>query len=111
MRFERHELICTIAGELMQQGHLIFCPVAHSHSISLISGPGIEWKYWAQFCLEMIRRTDELWIATISGWNDSHGISEEVAIAHALGKPVYLLNPETFDRTLYLEPLCEKLNR
>jgi Domain of unknown function (DUF1937) len=103
IRIQRYELACAIAGELMLLNHQVFSPIAHCHPISRFSPMGTDWTYWQGFCLEMIRRTDELWIATMSGWKDSKGIGEETAIAIALGKPIYLINPDTFDRTIYFE--------
>jgi Domain of unknown function (DUF1937) len=100
-QFQRHILACQVAGALVQQGHLVFCPIAHSHAIGQVSDIGGTWELWQTFCTEMVERCDELWIATISGWKDSKGIAAETAIAHDLGKPIYLLNPDTLIKIPY----------
>jgi hypothetical protein len=38
----------------------------------------------------------------MSGWKESKGIAEEVAIAVRCWKPIYLLNPDTLERTVYV---------
>lgn len=101
MMRQRYELACQIAGALLQRGELIYSPIAHSHPIAQHSDIGGEWGQWQALCTAMVQRCDTLLIATMSGWRSSRGIAEEVTIAVRLGKPVFLLNPDTLDKTVY----------
>jgi hypothetical protein len=90
---QRYELICQIAGELILQGHVVFSPVVHGHGIAEHGNVATDWTTWGRLDLELLRRCDEVWVAMISGWDNSIGVEEEVIIAIDLGKPVGYLNP------------------
>jgi hypothetical protein len=98
---QRFELACIIAGELMKKGHYVFSPIAHSHPIALHSTLGGAWAQWQDFCTLMVNRCDQLGIVTLSGWSKSVGIAEEAAIAAHLGKPTFLIDPDSLEFSLY----------
>jgi hypothetical protein len=45
VRQERYEAVCQAAAELISRGHIVFSPVAHSHTIATYGLPG-DWEFW-----------------------------------------------------------------
>lgn len=84
---------CKLAGRLMQKGHKIFSPIAHSHPISIGCGLPTVWKFWKKYDIEFIKWCTKVWVAQFSGWQDSIGVCKEIQIAKRLKKPVYYVEP------------------
>lgn len=82
----RFEHICYIAGRLIEDGYLIYCPIAHSHPIA-IQGFGNNWGTWKELDLAMLSKCDEIWVAEMDGWEWSEGVSAEEMKAKELGIP------------------------
>ena len=85
----RFDMVCRKAGELMLQGHLIFCPIAHTHPIAVRYGLPRPFDFWKRYDFGMIRRCDEFWIYQIEGWEKSEGIKRVIAFALSQGLPVH----------------------
>ena len=85
--------VCVIAGRLMQEQNVaIFSPIAHSYPIYLHSAyVGDGFDYWRPFNESWIDWCDELWVADMSGRDESKGIKQEVAYAKDTGKAVVWL--------------------
>jgi hypothetical protein len=96
---QRYELACEIAGLLILRGHLIFSPIAHSHTIAQIGRVPGDWKTWQPQCEGMLRRCDELWVVQMAGWETSVGIAAEISLAASLGLAISKLDPNTLDCT------------
>lgn len=92
VREDRFKQICAIAGKLMEDGNVIFCPIAMSHPIAL-AHPVLptDWLYWETFDTEFIRASEKLIVAMMDGWESSTGVNAEIAIANEIGIPVEYL--------------------
>jgi hypothetical protein len=94
--------VARVAGELINQGYLVFSPVAHGETIVLNNpGFGDDWQRWQLVSRGMIAKCDEVWIAMIDGWNESMGVRSEISIAYDLKKPVQFLCPKSFELTTH----------
>jgi hypothetical protein len=90
MRELRFVNACEMAGAILRSGRMVFSPIAHSHPIvthSMVEMDGsfdawVEWDRW------FIERCDELWVLTLTGWQQSVGVQAECDIARSLGKPL-----------------------
>jgi hypothetical protein len=87
----RFSEVCVIAGGLMLSGLVVFCPIAHGHSIAARSELRTDWDYWKQFCYEFIAASSKVIVAMMDGWQESRGVAAEIAIAKELGIPVEYL--------------------
>lgn len=83
--------INRIAGELMQDGHLVFPPISHTHPIAVECELPRGYDFWAAYDRTFIEWADELWVYRGDGWEQSRGVKAEIAIATELGKPVRYL--------------------
>jgi nucleoside 2-deoxyribosyltransferase len=84
----RFDSICRIAGQLMQAGHVVFSPIAHTHPIAVRCELPRSWDYWEKFDREHITRCDKITVVMLDGWSTSRGIKAEIDIAMELGKPI-----------------------
>lgn len=76
------------AADLINDGHIVFSPISHSHHISLQCDIPGNWETWINLNRSFIEWCDEVWIYCLEGWAQSKGISREIKIADELGKPV-----------------------
>ncbi len=87
VRQQRFEAACRVAAELIRRGHVVFSPIAHSHSIAQHGLP-MDWGFWEAQDRRLLAACDELWVLKLDGWQHSRGVQAEIAIARALGKAV-----------------------
>ena len=83
----RFEAACQAAAALIRQGKTVFSPIAHSHSICRYGLPG-DWQFWQRHDRKHLSACDEVVVLTLEGWQESHGVQAEIALARSLGKPV-----------------------
>jgi len=91
IRQQRFEEACRIAATLIQEGHIVFCPVAYSHTLATIGKLPGDWGFWEKFDMEFLLRSDKLVVAQMDGWRESVGVSREIEIARENGIPVEFL--------------------
>lgn len=97
MKEYRFHDVCEVAARLMEQGHEIFCPIAHSHPIEVHGMDDIkDGDFWLKQDFAILIHCDELWVLKLNGWNTSHGISEEVKFAKWHGIPVKYIEPNDY---------------
>ena len=85
---ERFDQACLIAGEIIQQGHCVFSPIAHSHPIAEICGIDGTHDFWKDQNESWLSWCDEVWVAEIPGRQKSKGVQWEISWAHKHGKRV-----------------------
>ena len=85
---KRFKTACRIAGRLMRQGHIVFCPIVHSHPIAVECGLPRDWEYWQKLDEKYILVCDRFMVALMPGWESSKGIEAEINIAKKLGRKI-----------------------
>lgn len=93
VRVNRWNAVCRVAGRLMNEGNIVFSPIAHSHPIAVQCELPGTWDFWHQFDRAFIEWSDAVVIAMLPGWKESVGVKAEIEIAQKLGKPVEYLQP------------------
>lgn len=92
---KRFRDVCKLAARLMQQGHHIFSPIAHTHPIAAMGNLPKSWQFWKAYDTTMIAACHFLWVATFPGWRESVGVQAEINLAILMKKPVRFVNPRT----------------
>ena len=82
---------CEVTARLMQEGYIVFCPIAHSHPLAVFGALPGDWAFWQRQDMAMLERCDALWVLMMPMWEQSTGITAEIAHAEALGIPVRYL--------------------
>lgn len=94
VREYRFRAACIMAGKFMQQGHIVYSPISHSHPIAMECKLPLDWSYWKDVDEFFISVCDELWVLCLEGWEQSEGIKAELEIVERLKKPVkYIVIP------------------
>jgi|SRR5882724_539114 len=100
IRRRRFILACRAAAQLMVNGHIVFCPIAHGHTIDSMA-----WKiigkqndrFWLNQCLPFLYEAKELCVLKLSGWSRSLGVAREIAEATERGiKITYLISDKEY---------------
>lgn len=88
LRYERYLFAMQKTAEYLQQGHIVFSPITHCHVMANMYHLPKDYKFWQHMDRGMIDASDEVWVLKMDGWERSEGITDEIAYAESLGKPV-----------------------
>lgn len=104
---ERYQLVAQVAANLVDHGHLIFCPITHARPMApyrqlkpRLNGSGF--NSWEHMDLEFIKRCDELWVVCLEGWDKSVGVQAETKFARSCGKPVRYLRARDLEQDTFI---------
>lgn len=48
----------------------------------------LTWDYWKEYSLKLLSVCDRMIVLTLPGWEDSAGVTAEIALAHELNIPI-----------------------
>jgi len=90
VRHERYEHACRAAARIMERGHVVFSPIAHSHSVAahLPETLLMDHEFWMKQCLPMVECCHELWVLDIDGHATSRGVRAEIIHAWKRDIPI-----------------------
>lgn len=90
---KRFKQVLRLAAKLKLDGHVVFSPIVHSHMIAT-QFPKIKtnWDFWKFDDTVFLKRSSELWVYCIPGWDKSVGVAAEIAIARKYKKPIKFIN-------------------
>lgn len=88
-KYESFRLANLHAAQLMNEGHVVFSPISHSHSMAIQNDLPGTWEFWQEQDKAFIAWCDELHIVCMRGWEKSRGVNAEFNIANEMGKPVF----------------------
>ena len=113
VRQSRFDAACLATSTLMRAGLSVYAPIVHSHPLVRYGLP-IEWEFWQAHDCEHLRRCDEVMVLTLDGWNASHGVGAEIALAVKLDLPIRYVSPLMIsylsggDANMSLRPLSQE---
>lgn len=93
IRSERYHAVCWAAARLMAKGYVIFCPIAHTHQISIEADNSLDQDFWKRQDAPFVAGADALFILMLDGWKTSKGVQHEIDAFRAAGKPVEYIDP------------------
>ncbi len=86
---------CMLTAQLIKKGINAYSPIAHAHPVALHGNlDPHDYSLWLPYDL-MLFKSNSLFVAEMTGWEDSKGIKHEVEYFFKTGKPIYGLNPDT----------------
>ena len=95
VRHQRWMLACRAAAYLMREGHIVFSPIAHSHSVEIHGFDKPQsGNFWLAQDLPILSRFEELMIFMLPGFRVSEGIKREKTFAINRGMPISYLSLE-----------------
>ena len=90
----RHQNAVAVMGvfaKLLDEGREGFCPIAHSHEVSLLMQNTYRrdsYDMWMAVDLPMLRVCEVMYVLTIPGWFTSKGIAREMREANERVIPI-----------------------
>lgn len=86
------EIANKIAADLMNEGHIVFSPISHSHPIADYLSPElrINQEFWMKQDLPLLQKCDEVFVVHIGSEgqtliDESKGVQKELQRAKNLG--------------------------
>jgi hypothetical protein len=90
---ERFEKASEINARLMNQGLVVYSPIAHCHPLAMKYGLPTNWEFWKHFDEDLIARSEKLLVVKMEGWETSVGVQAEIQYARSIGKPIEFMEP------------------
>src|SRR5262249_8272524 len=87
VRERRFHYATCAAARLVDEGHMVFSPITHSHPIANIGRGPTSFQFWRDFDFALLRACSELVILCLEGWQESVGVQAEAAEAIRLKMP------------------------
>lgn len=95
VREARYRSACRAAARLMDDGFVVFSPIAHSHPIEQIGlGSVRSGQFWKNQDIPLLRHASRLVVLRLDGWEKSAGIAWEMETARAIHIPISYIDPE-----------------
>ena len=93
VREARFRALTKKAAELMLDGHVVFSPITHGHTIAEYHDLPKGWEWWSKQDFKFLGFASKLIVLQIDGYIESVGVTAEIAFAEANGIPVGYVNP------------------
>lgn len=93
VRRRRFEAACRAAAFLMEQGHVVFSPIAHSHPVEQNMAEIHDTAWWMRQDLAFMESCERMLILTLAGWDISKGVKLEREWFEARGRHVGFMDP------------------
>lgn len=100
-----YKMACDNAAFLLKRGVPVFSPIAHTHSIAQ-SMPEVDPRdslFWLDTDWPMLDAATGLIVVEAPGWEESHGVTQELKYARRHAKPVFGMRPLTMPEGLRAE--------
>jgi len=91
----REERVAAVQHEtvkLMEEGYNVFCPIAHTYPLEGLVRVD-EHGFWMKQDIAVLRKAEALLVLCLPGWENSAGVTEEIAFAVGHGIDVVYLPP------------------
>lgn len=94
VRQRRFEEVCVKAAELMKEGFVVFCPIAHTHPLTEYTDilAQKDHGFWLAQDFMFLKNCRLLFVYMIPGWKESYGVNAEIEFAIKHNIPVAYVN-------------------
>lgn len=90
----RYEVVMRITARLIVDAKLIvYSPIVHCHVMAIKHQLPKDAEFWKVYNLGVLQKCDSLWVAKLSGWEQSKGVLWEIEQASQLNKPIKFIHP------------------
>ena len=80
-RFKRAE---AFVADAIRQHLIIYSPIVYCHQMALAYDLPGDAAFWDGFNMNMLRRSDAMWVLQLEGWAESKGVRRELSVAQTL---------------------------
>jgi len=96
-RQRRYHASCRAAAKLLRAGIAVFNPLANAIPAVELGGLDLEHAEFLEIDLQFLRRSDEVLLLGLDGWEKSDGVRKEIFESFFLKKPVTLITEGDID--------------
>ena len=89
--------VAKLSAHLTSNGHITFSPIVYGHTLLKYAKIEADWETWKVFCLTFLKKSEELWVYKMDGWNRSRGVAEEIEFAIKNNITIKDLDNEQYD--------------
>jgi len=93
VRRARFDCVCRFAALVMNRGHIVFSPIAHSHPIALHGLDATSMDFWRRQDKPFLDGCESMVVLMLEGWDESAGVQHEIETVRAAGKPIAYYSP------------------
>ncbi len=93
VRLFRFKQANIAASKLMNEGHVVYSAISHTHPIAVDASLPLGWDYWQNVDEVFISLCHTLAVLKLPGWQESKGVNAEMEIAQRLGKSIIFIEP------------------
>jgi nucleoside 2-deoxyribosyltransferase len=92
VREARYNAARLCAAACLKIGQPVFSPIAYGHPLNEVEPAlGTSAQAWKEFNTAMLRHASMMSVLMLEGWDQSAGVTAEIAMAKALDIPVYYI--------------------
>lgn len=88
----RYLLALECCAVLFSKDISVFSPIVHCHEIAERYNLRTDAIFWAKYNMDMLRRSDGLYVLSIEGWERSRGVAYEMRMAGEMRLPIAFIN-------------------
>lgn len=85
---ENFKTVSKKAAELMNEGMIIFSPIAMAHPMAVYGKLPGGWEFWEKFDRSYLSVCNKVIVYRLPGWETSKGVQSEIKIADELNIPI-----------------------
>lgn len=78
----------------------LFSPLLYNDNLVVHADLSTDFSFWAQRNFFMIKKSSAMWVLTLSGWENSYGLSQELEYAESISRDVLYVVKESTDYVL-----------
>lgn len=79
---ENYKKVAKYATFLCKSGITAISPIVYGHELlKNDKSMSSDWSFWKDFCLSLMKKSDEIHVYKIDGWEKSVGVTEEIEFA------------------------------
>lgn len=98
LREGRYLQVMRKTKELLEKGLTVFSPILHCHPMSVIYGLPKDFSFWECLDKSYIDNCNVVWVYKMEGWEESRGITQEIAYAKSQGKHIIYIEEDCVDQ-------------
>ena len=87
-----------------------YSPIVHCHNVAMKHSLPKNFEFWQEYNHLMILNSRGLMLLQLPGWKESSGVTDELAYADSLGKPVTIMQKEGDNYATFESGASRKLN-
>ena len=88
---DRVQKTSEMVAKLVSEGNVVISPIVYGHNLLQYHEMPSDWEFWKNFCQTFLRKSDEMIVYMIEGWDQSTGVLSEIDLATELGIKVTFL--------------------